>query len=249
MYNFEKPELITKLPRMFMANGQNKMAPLTGIQLMWDRKVYSPIFDISFSGLIIPNHLKPNSVKIGQIHDLFLEIENVPENIPLKLKVIRMKPETIGFALDSISTEGRLKIEQSVKDFIIKNNLNFLDSSHLEIEMQASTWVHGPFDTNIFIWKQDQKITQVLFEYDHILFISNGERSKIRKSLSTVKVGTGYGTQMLEFLFTQDTKGLDFTTKQPKVSVGASWVDRLHQLLPEDQGEISEIKEILKRSV
>lgn len=249
MYNFEKPDLTTKLPRMFMANGQNKMSPLTGIQLMWDRKVYSPIYDISFSGLIIPNHLKPNSVKIGQIHELYLAIENVPENIPLKLKVIRMTPETIGFALDSISTEGRLKMEQSVKDFIIKNNLRFLATDHLEVEMQAQTWVHGPFDTNIFIWKKDQKVTQVLFEYDHILFISNGERSKVRKSLSTVKVGTGYGTPMLEFLFTQDTKKLDFTAQQPKVSIGASWADRLYLLLPEDQGEISEIKEILKRSV
>ena len=160
-----------------------------------------------------------------------------------------MSPEIIGFALDSVSKEGRLKMDQSVKDFIIKNNLRFLDASHLEAEMQAQTWVHGPFDTNIFIWKKDQKLTQVLFEYDHILLVSNGERSKVRKSLSTVKVGTGYGTPMLEFLFSQDTKKLDFTAQQPKVSISASWADRLYLLLPEDQGEISEIKEILKRSV
>jgi hypothetical protein len=147
------------------------------------------------------------------------------------LRVIRKTPSIIGLRIDSTSVDGRIKIDQALKDQIVESSMRSLSTQFLPQELQASSWFHGPFDTNIFIWNFEENISKLFIEYDNsILQFENGQFIVGRTS-STAPEDSGYGSPF----FTKELHS-------QKLSLGKSWLDRVVKLIAQVKNSTSDLE-------
>ena len=90
-------------------------------------------------------------------------------------------------------------------------------------QLQADLWVHGPFDSNFFLWfKEDGGLHQALIEYDHLLWIYQNGKVTLERSSSAMEENRGY--------LAPDALFLD-SPASARVVMGASWIDRLLKIV------------------
>jgi hypothetical protein len=133
--------------------------------------------------------------------------------------------------------DGRLKIDQHIKDQIVGLSMRQISSDLLHPSAKADVWFHGPFDTNIFLWYNDQKeITKAVIEYDNVFLTSENGHFEMQRSFSATEETKGYAAPYMSIT-------------NPKVSLGASWLARLKKLLiqmVDPQDDIKKLIELLK---
>lgn len=211
-----------KFPRLFLAQLEMHQSELLqDVKIQWPDRSFSGVSDMSYAGLVVPSQGLVTKMKLGQILDCRLRLDNVKEALPLKLRVMRLTAQSLFLTMDSISTEGRIQLDQPVKDDLVIKNLQRKDVSLLMQPMRGDLWWHGPFDTNFVLWKKpDGGLLKALFEYDSlVMFIDDGKLS-LAKSASTTEESQGYA-------------GAWMAPPMNKVAMGASWMDRLHKIVAE----------------
>ena len=217
-----------KMPRLFLAHGDEDFQPMNGLKVIWPDLAESQVFDLSFSGIAVSSLNRMSKYKLGANFEIKLRV--FPEGLTLVMKVrlIRMTAKVIGFIFESISTEGRLVLDQVIKDRFVLENLRQTSTAALPPSMQSQVWVHGPFDTNFMIWKKESgELDQVIVEYDNLLWIYQQGRVTIQKSPSAVDEARGYLANPEALASTPGT-----------VSMGASWLDRLLKLMDKAQAQL-----------
>jgi hypothetical protein len=230
---------IKRSPRILLALDRDHLTPLSGVRLQWPNRSESAVFDLNFAGLAastqvqsLVNTVTIDKLKIGHVFDLALKIQGLSEPLPVKLKVISQTAQVIGFAFDTISAQGRLAIEQTCKDALIGQHLREESSSHLHPHLQADSWWHGPFDTNLFLWREDgRELSKVVIEYDNLIWIYQPGKVSLVRSMASHPEAHGYLPPQFETLL-------------QKMAMGHDWMARLRRVLeavpelPEDVLEL-----------
>ena len=173
------------------------MPVMKQVKVVWPESFHhfvSEILDISLSGIAIPRAPVLSKIKLGQSFDLNLKLEreggSVARSVPLRSRVVRMTAKMVGLTFESISTEGRLALDQATKDLLVQKHLREFSTAELAPQLQSDLWVHGPFDTNIFIWfKEDGSLRQAVIEYDHLLWIYQDGKISLERSVSSAEEG------------------------------------------------------------
>jgi hypothetical protein len=138
--------------------------------------------------------------------------------------------------IDSISADGRLKLAQEMKDRFVVENLRRGLVRRLHPEFHGFEWIHGPFDTNLLVERKNGEVQSLVLEYDTLLVRWMGESVEVMKS----------------FAMAEDAEGYSHLWKKPrgqKVAIGASWADRLANLLSEAQKSHPEFQNDLKSAL
>jgi hypothetical protein len=227
-----------KYPRLLLAHSDSEYRAIVGSQILWPRGGKSQVLDMSYAGIAIEAPGVGDSLKIGEFIEahLLLPTEN-QLRIPVALRVIRKTSSVVGLRVDSTSVDGRIKIDQTLKDQIVENAMRSLTTESLPQELHASSWFHGPFDTNIFIWNTENRISKLFIEYDNsILQFENGQFIVGRTS-STAPEESGYGSPFF-------TKELHLQ----KLSLGKSWLDRVLKLISQVKNSTKDL-ELVKELV
>lgn len=220
-----------KMPRLFLIQGlTGGMPSLSGVKVQWPFELShleSEVLDLSLSGLATQGAGVPAKLKLGQSFEVKLKVEGVREPVMLKVRVVRLQGQLVGLAMESISTEGRLTLDQPVKDRLVSENIHQLSPAELSSEFHAATWFHGPFDTNFFLWfKPDGTLKDALIEYDHLIWMYQEGKIHLQKTGSATEENKGY----LE---------IASSAGAGKVSMGASWLDRLLKVMEHGPQEAS----------
>lgn len=229
-----------KIPRLFLVQGfsalGSQLPAMKGVRLLWPdylNRFESEVLDLSLSGIVIPSTQLLSKVKLGQSFDVKLKLdweEGVPANsVPLKSRVVRMTGKMIGLVFESISIEGRLVLDQAAKDNLVQNHLSELSTAELSPHLRSDVWIHGPFDTNFFIWfKEEGNLKQVVIEYDHLLWIYQDGKVSLERSVSAGEEARGY---LAPEALSGGASGVGLSPISGRVSMGASWLDRLLKLM------------------
>lgn len=213
-----------RFPRIFLMGTEEKNS-IPGVLLMMPDRTHLPVLSMSLSGLIISPTGYLSSLRIGQVLDCRLKIMNVVDPVVVQLKVVRLFSKEAYLMIESISAENRIALEQTVKDRLIFSFLQKRDPSTLHPQFHgASVWLHSLFDTNFLFWKTQngalEKISRVLIEYDGLCFFMDGESWWLQKSIPAVEEPKGYAGAWIQ-------------VDSQKVSMGASWKERLIRLMSE----------------
>jgi len=211
-----------------MALNDDNLTPLPGITLQWPNRSESVVFDLSFAGLAasttvtsLVNTTRIEKIKMGHAFDLALKIAGLEDPLPVKLKVVKLTAKVIGFAFDTLSSAGRLVIEQTMKDALICLNLREESTARLHPHLKADSWWHGPFDTNIFVWREaDQSLRKLVVEYDNLVWIYDQGEVSIVRSMAALSEAQGYLPN-------------HFETSFQKMAMGNGWKARLVRVLDE----------------
>ena len=209
-----------KVPRVFLQD-DSVLISLTGILLQWPDRTFSPVLDLSLSGIAVPVTGLMSSLKIGQEVSPRLRLSATAEPIVLKMRIQRMTANQLFLGFDSLSTEGRLQLEQPIKDELIRNN--FRRRNVIRPEHQGMQWFCAPFETNVLL--SDDVL---LCEYESLLLKIEKNVITLQKTSPTSEEARGYFGAWVE-------------NENQKVSMGASWVQRLIKVLA--TSHIAELKE------
>lgn len=226
-----------RYPRLFMAHKDEAYSNIVGAKVIWPNGHLSQVLDMSYAGIAVSPQGILSSIKDGQELQVQLKIGD-SDAFALQVKVVRVSAALIGLKIETTSVEGRLKIDQHLKDQIVGHHTRKVSPELLHPSAKSQSWYHGPFDTNIFLWKDDQSaISKVLIEYDNlILSLENGQYDVVR-SYSANEETKGYAAPYMD-------------KNSPRVSMGASWLDRLKKLLvqvEDPEGEIRLLVEMLSK--
>jgi hypothetical protein len=215
-------------PRVLLSLNEDHLIPLPGVTLQWLNRAESVVYDLNFAGLAVSTTVtslagstRVDKIKIGASFDLALKIAGLEDPLPVKLKVVKLTAKIIGFAFDTLSANGRLMIEQTMKDALICLNLRQGSTDVLHPHLKSDVWWHGPFDTNIFIWKTAQgHLHKLVLEYDNLILIYQNEAWSVVRSLAAASEAQGYLPPQFE-------------NHLQKVALGNGWQKRLIRVLDE----------------
>lgn len=228
-----------KFPRIFLLSGTEERQTVPGVLLMLPDRTHLPILSMSLSGIVISPVGYLSSLRIGQILNCKLKAMGLDEPIELKLKVARLFSKEAYLMMESISAENRIAMDQNVKDRLIFASLQERDSSSLHPQFQGGYWLNSLFDTNFLFWKSKDNamIERALIEYDGLCFFFEKESWWLQKSVPSIEEAHGYAGPWVQ----QNIQ---------KVSMGASWKERLVRLISEAQSQHPELRifiEILRK--
>lgn len=179
-----------KKPRIFSLKN-DLLLPLPESQLLWPDRSYSPVFDVSLAGVLISSYRKVGKFRLGEAVDCKLRLFSDFE-MKLRLLVSETSAGYIGLSIDPLSRESRILISEAEKEKFILSNLVQHSTEQLIPKLRASHWVHGPFDTNIFLWTSEGRLVKCLFEYDHIVWQFENGSQRFYKSQSYSLPPQGY---------------------------------------------------------
>jgi hypothetical protein len=150
---------IKKIPRLLLAHDETYFEAIPGVEALWPDRSFSPIYDLSLSGLAVDASAQIGSLKINQIIDLRLKIPGLEETLPFKVRLVKMKaPRYAGFVFENLSFDNRLALEQATKDLIVTESLKSIPVAQLPAALQCDLWLHGAFDTNVMLWFETDRL-------------------------------------------------------------------------------------------
>lgn len=206
-----------KVPRFLQIQNSMESIPVQGVQALWPDRSESVIYDLSLSGMSLSSNPRYAKLKLQQSMDFNLRVRGLADHVFLKGRLVRIEAGSLGFLFESMSVQGRLVLDQATKDQLILENIREMNPLSVPEGLPQGLWLHGPFDTNILM--SDSSLTapdsQVLVEYENLIWMKKGEQIGLQKSSSAVEENQSYF----------NTKELFNPTA--KVSQGASWLDRL----------------------
>lgn len=207
-----------RTPRLFQNPVLGELSPMAGVVVCWEDRSTSEVYDLSLSGLLVSARGRLGKLRLGESLDLQLNIAGTKGPLTLKVYVHSLSAQTVGFAYAPNQMEGRLTIDQGMKDLLILENLKQKEAKSFYPHFQtASLWLTGPFDTNLFVFENSEGL-EFVCEYEQlVLFYKEGKPTLMRSS-TAVEESKGY---LAPFLYPQ--KGT--------VKMGASWLSRLIRLL------------------
>lgn len=230
-----------KYPRLFLAHADDEYSQIEGAQFLWPQGGKSQVLDISYSGIAINSTGFLDQVRIGDYIEASLLLPHDKHfQIPVAVRVVRKAANVIGFKIDSTHPEGRIKIDQMMKDAIVTQGLVKRIPNQLNAHLKADIWFHGPFDTNFFIWKNGEgQLDRCLIEYDNSVLIYEKGDFRVARTSSTADEAQGYGAPFL-------TK--DFPHQ--KLSLGQGWIERLQRVIlavKENKAELQFVFDVLQQ--
>ncbi len=216
---FKEIKAIKKIPRLLLAHDETYSEAIPGVEALWPDRSYSAVYDLSLSGLSVDAHEQIGSLKPDQAMELRLKLPGLPETLPFRVRLVRMKaPRYAGFVLENVGFENRLALEQVTKDKIVSESMRDVPVAQLPQALQGNSWLHGAFDTNFILWFQPERlqVSKALIEYDNLIWMYDAGQIYLQKSLPNSEENQSY-------LKSQEL----FVKTSTKVSMGASWMGRL----------------------
>jgi len=222
-----------KTPRVGLAFDSRFLRPLLGVQILWEDRSVSSVYDLSLTGLVLEKTgvLKEilQKAKPGALFSVKMRFDGdqqlglAEERMTLDLRVVEIGASYVSAMIDSIGSDGRLKLPQNLKDLFVIRNLTRQASEEqmrrLHPDFSGYKWYHSAFDTNIVIKLHEGQIQSLMLEYDTLLLRYNAETGiEIQKSFAMADLGQGYSHLWL-------------SQQSQKVAMGASWPERLGRVL------------------
>lgn len=221
-----------KIPRIMLLNTQDLEDTKTvqGALLMMPDQTHLPIVSMNFAGISISPVGYVNKLRLGQSLDCKLKVQGMWSPIELRLKVIKISHKEIHFMIDVDSTKNRIALEQKIKDGLIFSSLRMLNAEQLPVQFQGAYWVNSLFDTNFLFWKKMDSplVERAIIEYDGLCLIYDHSGWFLQKSTHSLDESSDYVGPWL-------------TQSEQKISMGASWSERLVRLLMEAKTQFPEL--------
>ncbi|MGZ5279797.1 MAG: PilZ domain-containing protein [Pseudobdellovibrionaceae bacterium] len=212
-----------KIPRLLLAHADTYFEAIPGVEVLWPDRSFSAVYDLSLSGLAVDAGAQVGSLKLDQVMELRLKVPGLAATLPFKVRMVRLKaPRYAGFVFENVGIENRLVLEQITKDKIVIDSLKDIPPQELPQDLQGQQWIHGAFDTNLILWFQPERleVSKALVEYDNLIWMYDAGSVFLQKSLPNADENQNY-------LKSQEL----FVKTAVKVSMGASWMERLIRVI------------------
>lgn len=212
-----------KVPRLIAFSNGHEQLPLQGITFHWPDKSESAVFDISSSGILISPKGLVGRLKVGQEVVGRVRWSEQAWETNVRVRIFHLTASVLGFQYSSMLPEERMTIPQAIKDLLIRKNLRLANASGLHPSLKCDSWFHGPFDTNLLIWSQqnnEEHLKNFVLEFDGMILKSSESGFQFNRSHSIALPAEMYTAALLN-------------PASGKITVSSAWLDRALALMNE----------------
>ncbi|OQW50884.1 MAG: hypothetical protein A4S09_11195 [Proteobacteria bacterium SG_bin7] len=158
-----------RYPRIVIPNEKSDLHTIIGVNAQIPSGEKVPVLDLSYAGAAILKTASENE-KVGEPLPLQFYFEGGLLK-PVSAEIVRTSDRAVGLRFGEMSPETRLSFDKIMNDKMLGLNthrvrtdlLNSRDRRH-----NLTHWYHGPKDTNIFIWIENEKVVKkFIIEIDY----------------------------------------------------------------------------------
>lgn len=159
-----------RYPRIFI-QGIDGFKSIVGAQVLWENGIKTDILDLSYTGAAMMRELDNMIEKSQSLSLKFVFAGGEP--VAVESKVIRAEGKLMAVQFDSLTSQARLAFETFLNDNLLGLNLRQVDKAHFAKEQDFTQWLHGPKDTNVFIWEAGDSVEKAIVELDNQILVWN----------------------------------------------------------------------------
>ncbi len=120
------------------------------------------VFDMSYEGAAFA---QPGKKKITDVDkEITLHLKTEIDEAKIKATPVRVSEEVVAVTFREISVPARVIIDRVVTDRIIGLNMTLIDPKHYAGKTDFSYWFHGPKETNLYLWFDDNQLSRAQME-------------------------------------------------------------------------------------
>lgn len=146
------------------------------------------LFDMSYEGAALA---QPKTKKVASVDDTIdLHLQTDIDEATIPCRAIRVNEQVIAVKFNRISAEARVIIDRVVTDRIVGLNMALIDPKHYSIRADFDFWFHGPKDTNLYLWLENDKLVKAHLEMANAALIYEEDSFLFENKTSMVGLGS-----------------------------------------------------------
>lgn len=190
----------TRYPRVFLNSVLRELQPLSGCSVIWPSGFESGIFDFGRTSVSVyfPMRLNLHFFK-GDLLRLGFRLGS-GEPFFIETRVVRSETRLLTVELLRASPSQLKAIEKFLNDDFISTHLAEVPVEHFAPEQTFQAWYHGPFDTNLYVWKDQGTLNRLVLELRRRVYVWDPQGWMSGDSRDTLSYPTEDYTYFANFL-------------------------------------------------
>ena len=166
-----------RYPRVFLTKGIQDFERIAGLEVKWQGGHVTGVLDISYIGaaIIKTSKITEKFVK-GDIIEFFMTFAGGEGEVVIDAEVIREDEKVLAVYFPELTLQARQALEKFLKQKLIGLNTRLVDSKYYIKEQGFDFWFHGPNQTNVFIWGNQDEIKKATFEINYQVITFENEK-------------------------------------------------------------------------
>jgi hypothetical protein len=162
-------------PRIFLV-GMHDLREITGARVEWENAQRTDILDMSYSGMAVS---RPSGIEFekGRIIRAKILFAGLPTQ-EMEFELIRETEKLFGVHFVNLTKENVDTMDAFLSDKILGKSVRAVNPKFFNENHDFDHWLHGPNNTNIYIWMNDHAIRKTVLELaGSALLYENGQFS------------------------------------------------------------------------
>jgi hypothetical protein len=160
-----------RYPRIFI-QGIEGFKTLVGAQALWPGGAKTDVLDLSYTGAAVVR-APGAALEKAQAISLKLQFAGQLEPADADARVIRADGRLAAIQFENLSSASRLMFETFLNDNLLGLNLRSVNAAYFAQGQDFTQWLHGPKDTNVFIWARGDSVDKAIVEIDNQILVWN----------------------------------------------------------------------------
>ncbi|MEQ1877232.1 MAG: PilZ domain-containing protein [Bdellovibrionia bacterium] len=223
-----------RYPRIFV-QGADGFGSLVGATAIWPGGEKTEVLDLSYTGAAIAKVSGANLEK-GSTVNLSFQFAGQTQAAAVEAKIIRADGKLAACQIESLSPQARLAFENFLNDNLLGLNLRPVSASHFSVGQDFDHWLHGPKDTNVFIWGKGDAVEKAIVEIDNQILVWN--KGKLAQGRSRADLISAIEDYYSPVLYESVRAGTD---------IDRQLLSRVVKILSQAQDKLPPVKVLLTR--
>lgn len=150
------PQERREFQRLYFDFQQGQLRQILGAQVSWPDQSQGEIYDMSYTGAAV-RRPKKLEVKRGEFYRLQVQLGD-QEPVEAEAEIIWTREKIAGIRWAQLPAQVHRAFSQFMGDKLIGANLVSVHSQFFSKNMTFDHWLHGPKDTNLYLWLQRDEL-------------------------------------------------------------------------------------------
>jgi hypothetical protein len=150
-----------KFPRIFLV-GIHDLKELIGARIEWGKDKITDVLDLSYTGAAVvrPENFEFEKGKAVEVQMHFAG----SAAFPLQIVLVRETEKIFGIQFQNLNKKTIEALDGFLSDKILGRNLRSVNPKFFRQGHTFNHWLHGPNNTNLYLWVDGQTISQAVLE-------------------------------------------------------------------------------------
>lgn len=191
-----------RYPRIFLTSNLRELKVLENCKVVWPSGFESDIFDFGRSSVSVyfPMRLNLQFFK-GDIVKLGFRLGG-QETFFVDTRVIRAETRLLSVELLRVSPSNYKLIDQWLSNDFLASHFQEVHRSCFSPEQTFQHWYHGPLDSNLYAWVDNEVLTRLCLELRDSVYVWDSQGWMMGESRTTLSYPTEDYTYHANFLAT-----------------------------------------------